>query len=167
MASASSRTFEDVKVGVRCKIAALWIAMLFLFAYGDIFGFFSPGQIQEVMAGELSGMAITQVFLFAVSLYVAVASVMVFLSLVLTRPSTAGPTSSAKPVRRVHRGVGDRGNLGVLLVLEYRRECPAAGDRLVRLDVAQAGGSTLKAANRNRRFAMKGGAAPVLHVPAR
>jgi hypothetical protein len=84
VSSASSRTFEDVKVGVRFKIAALWIAMLFLFAYGDIFGFFSPGQIQEVMAGELSGMAITQVFLFAVSLYVAVASVMVFFSLVLS-----------------------------------------------------------------------------------
>src|SRR5215204_3501046 len=84
--SASSRTFEDIKVGVRCKIAALWIAMLFLFAYGDIFGFFSPGQIQEVMAGEVSGMAITQVFLFAVSLYIAIASVMVSLSLVL-RPT--------------------------------------------------------------------------------
>jgi hypothetical protein len=84
VSSASSRTFEDVKVGVRCKIAALWIAMLFLFAYGDIFGFFSPGQLQEVMAGELSGTAITQGFLFAVSLYVAVASLMVFLSLVLT-----------------------------------------------------------------------------------
>jgi hypothetical protein len=84
VSSASSRTFEDVKVGVRCKIAALWIAMLFLFAYGDIFGFFSPGQIQEVMAGEVSGMAITQVFLFAVSLYIAIASVMVFLSLVLS-----------------------------------------------------------------------------------
>ena len=58
MSSASSRTFEDVKVGVRSKIAALWVAMLFLFAYGDIFGFFSPGQIQEVMAGQISGMAI-------------------------------------------------------------------------------------------------------------
>ena len=84
MASASSRTFEDIKVGVRCKIAALWIAMLLLFAYGDIFGFFRAGQLQEVMAGELSGMAITQGFLFAVSLYVAIASVMVFLSLVLS-----------------------------------------------------------------------------------
>src|SRR5215218_9787880 len=84
VSSASSRTFEDVKVGVRFKIAALWIAMLFLFAYGDIFGFLSPGQTQEVMAGELSGMAITEVFLFAVSLYIAIASVMVFLSLVLS-----------------------------------------------------------------------------------
>jgi hypothetical protein len=84
VSSDSSGTFEDVKVGVRCKIAALWIAMLFLFAYGDIFGFFSPGQIEEVMAGEVSGMTITQVFLFAVSLYIAIASVMVFLSLVLS-----------------------------------------------------------------------------------
>lgn len=72
MSGASSESFEDVKVGVRCKIAALWIAMLFLFAYGDIFGFFSPGQIEEVMAGEISGMTITQVFLFAVSLYIAI-----------------------------------------------------------------------------------------------
>lgn len=86
MATASSRIYEDVKVGVRLKIAALWIAMLFLFAYGDIFGLFSPGQIKEVMAGEISGIAITQVFLFAVSLYIAIASVMVFLSLVL-RPA--------------------------------------------------------------------------------
>jgi hypothetical protein len=44
MASVSSRTFEDVKVGVRVKIAALWIAMLFLFAYGDIFGFSTRGR---------------------------------------------------------------------------------------------------------------------------
>jgi hypothetical protein len=80
----NTRTFEDVKVGVRCKIAALWIAMLFLFAYGDIFGLFSPGRIQEVMAGEISGITITQIFLFAVSLYVAIASVMVFFSLVLS-----------------------------------------------------------------------------------
>jgi Family of unknown function (DUF6326) len=84
VAKASSRTFEDVKVGVRCKIAALWIAMLFLFAYGDIFGFLSPGQLQGVLAGEISGMAITQVFLVAVSLYIAIASVMVFGSLVLS-----------------------------------------------------------------------------------
>ena len=84
MSSVSSRTFEDVRVGVRYKIAALWIATLFLFAYGDIFGLFSPGRIEEVMAGEISGMAITQGLLLAVSLYVTVASVMVVGSLVLS-----------------------------------------------------------------------------------
>jgi hypothetical protein len=86
MRTAKSKIFEDERVGVRFKIAALWIGMLFLFAYGDIFGFFNPGQIEEVMAGEISGIEITQVFLFVVSLYIAIASMMVFLSLVL-RPT--------------------------------------------------------------------------------
>jgi Family of unknown function (DUF6326) len=78
--------FEDVQVGVRLKIASLWIAMLFLFAYGDIFGFFVPGRIEEIQGGRISGMEITQTFLFAVSVYIAIASAMVFLTLVL-RPA--------------------------------------------------------------------------------
>lgn len=84
--STSSSTLEDLRIGVRLKISALWIAMLFLFAYGDIFGFFKPGQIEEVMSGEISGIEITQVFLLAVSVYIAIASVMIFLTLVL-RPA--------------------------------------------------------------------------------
>jgi Family of unknown function (DUF6326) len=64
-------------------MSALWVATLFLFAYGDIFGFLKKGQIQDVIGGEVGGIKITQVFLFAVSVYVAIASVMVFLSLVL------------------------------------------------------------------------------------
>jgi hypothetical protein len=79
----SSRVLEDVKVGVRLKMSALWIATLFLFAYGDIFGFFKPGQIGEVISGQVSGIKITQVFLLGASVYIAIASVMVFLSLVL------------------------------------------------------------------------------------
>jgi hypothetical protein len=86
VSTSSSSTLEDHRIGVRLKISALWIAMLFLFAYGDIFGFFKPGQIEEVMSGEISGIEITQVFLFAVSVYIAIASVMIFLTLVL-RPT--------------------------------------------------------------------------------
>jgi hypothetical protein len=83
VSTADSRVFEDAKVDVRLKMSALWIAMLFLFAYGDIFGFFKPGQIQQVISGEISGIKITQVFLLGASLYIAIASAMVFLSLVL------------------------------------------------------------------------------------
>jgi len=39
-----------------------------------------------VISGEISGIEITQAFLFAVSVYIAIASVMVFLTLVL-RPA--------------------------------------------------------------------------------
>lgn len=84
MSTTSSSTLEDMRVGVRPKISALWIAMLILFAYGDIFGFFKPGQIEEVMSGEISGIEITQGFLFAISVYIAIASVMIFLTLVLS-----------------------------------------------------------------------------------
>lgn len=83
MSTSNSEIVEDVRIGVRLKISALWISMLFLFAYGDIFGFFQEGQIEEVIAGEVSGIEITEPFLFAISVYIAIASVMVFLSLVL------------------------------------------------------------------------------------
>jgi hypothetical protein len=97
VSTASSRVFEDAKVDVRLKMSALWIAMLFLFAYGDIFGFFKPGQIQQVISGEISGIKITQVFLFGASIYIAIASLMVFLSLVL-RPRVNRWTNIVLPI---------------------------------------------------------------------
>jgi len=86
VSTSSSGILEDVRIGVRLKISALWIAMLFLFAYGDIFGFFRTGLIEDVIEGEVSGVEITQVFLFGVSVNIAIASAMVFLSLVLRPP---------------------------------------------------------------------------------
>jgi Family of unknown function (DUF6326) len=95
--SMTSSGFEDVRIGVRLKMSALWIAVLLLFAYGDIFGFFQPGQIEEVAGGEISGIEITQVFLMAASAYIAIASVMVFLSLVL-RPTVNRWTNIVLPI---------------------------------------------------------------------
>ncbi len=34
---------DDLRIDVRFNIATLWAATLFLFAYGDIFGFSSKG----------------------------------------------------------------------------------------------------------------------------
>jgi uncharacterized membrane protein (UPF0136 family) len=97
MSIANSRAMDDVRVGVRLKISSLWIAMLFLFAYGDIFGFFKPGQIPDVISGEVSGIKITQAFLLGASIYIAVASLMVFLSLAL-RPRVTRWTNIVLPV---------------------------------------------------------------------
>jgi Family of unknown function (DUF6326) len=88
VSTTGSQVYEDRRVGVRLKISALWISMLFLFAYGDIFGFFVPGHLEEIVGGEISGIEITETFLLLVSVYIAIASVMVFLTLVL-RPSIA------------------------------------------------------------------------------
>jgi Family of unknown function (DUF6326) len=97
VSTSNSRILDDVRIGVRLKISALWIAMLFLFAYGDIFGFFRAGVIEEVIAGKVSGIKITQVFLFAVSVYIAIASLMVFLSLVL-KPKVNRWTNIVLPI---------------------------------------------------------------------
>jgi hypothetical protein len=97
VSTASSRILEDVRVDVRLKISALWIAMLLLFAYGDIFGFFQPGQIEEVSSGEISGIEISQVFLLGVSIYIAIACVMVYPSLVL-RPTVCRWVNIVLPV---------------------------------------------------------------------
>ena len=97
MSTSNFRILEDARIGVRLKISALWIAMLFLFAYGDIFGFLKPGRIEEVTGGQISGIKITEVFLFAVSLYIAIASLMIFLTLVL-RPSVIRWANIVLPV---------------------------------------------------------------------
>ena len=79
----SSGTLEDLRVDIKVKLAALWAVVLFLYAYGDIFGFFRTGVIKEVMAGKISGIEISQAFLLGTSAYVLIPSAMVFLSLVL------------------------------------------------------------------------------------
>jgi Family of unknown function (DUF6326) len=117
----NSTAFEDVRIGVRLKISALWIAMLLLFAYGDIFGLFAPGRIEEVIGGEISGIQITQAFLFVVSVYIAIASVMVFLSLVL-KPNVNRWTNIVLPilyvVSIVASAIGEAAYFWFLSVLE-------------------------------------------------
>jgi len=81
--TSGSHIGERSGIGVRLKISALWVAMLFLFAYGDIFGSFVPGRIDEIRGGTISGIEITQTFLLAASVYVAIATLMIFLTLVL------------------------------------------------------------------------------------
>ena len=90
--SQTTGMLEDAKINVKLKIAALWAAVMFLFAYGDIFGYFRPGLIAEIMAGNVAGNAIDQAFLMFTAAYVAIPSLMVFLSLVL-KPGISRPAN--------------------------------------------------------------------------
>ena len=75
--------FEPFRVNVRMKISALWTAMLFVFAYVDIFGFFRADVRADVEAGVVGGFTVNQTFLVATTLYIAIPSLMVFGALVL------------------------------------------------------------------------------------
>ena len=75
--------FELFKVNVRVKISALWTAMLFVFAYVDIFSLYRPDFRADVEAGQISGFTVNQSFLLATTIYVLIPSLMVFATLVL------------------------------------------------------------------------------------
>ncbi|MCO8273248.1 DUF6326 family protein [Actinoplanes sp. TRM 88003] len=74
---------NDTKVDTKVVLCGLWITTLFVFAYVDIFGFFRADVINGVLAGEMAGtgFAIDQTFLVLTTLYIAVASLMIVVSL--------------------------------------------------------------------------------------
>lgn len=74
---------EDIKVNVKLKISALWIAVMFLYIYVDLFSLYKPGIIEEVTAGKIFLFQISQSFLFFTTLYITIPSLMIFLTLVL------------------------------------------------------------------------------------
>lgn len=75
--------YEPAPVNVRTKIAALWTAMLFVFAFVDIFSLYRPDVRRDLDAGQIGGIAVEQGFLVAITLYVVIPSLMVFGALLL------------------------------------------------------------------------------------
>ena len=79
----TKRILEDVKVNVKIKLAALWVALMFLYIYADIKALFQPGIIEQIIAGEVEGILITPTLLWASAILMSIPSVMVLLSLTL------------------------------------------------------------------------------------
>jgi hypothetical protein len=75
----------DVKIHTRLKLSALWVSVMLLYLYGDIFGFFRRDIITDIAAGK-TGFIGTQGGLLAAAVMMSIPSVMVSLSLVL-KPS--------------------------------------------------------------------------------
>jgi hypothetical protein len=79
----TARILEDVKINVKIKLSALWVALMLFYIYADILGFYTPGIIEKVVSGEIGGIQITEGFLLVMAIWMAIPSVMVFLSLTL------------------------------------------------------------------------------------
>ena len=75
--------YRDSWINPRIKIAALWASMMFVFAYVDLFSLYRADIRADLEAGKMSAFTVGQAFLFGVTLYIALPSLMVFLSLVL------------------------------------------------------------------------------------
>lgn len=74
---------RDAKVDVKVVLSGLWITMLFVFAYVDIFAFWRADVIEGALAGEVpqTGFEINQAFLALTTLYILVPSLMIAVSL--------------------------------------------------------------------------------------
>ncbi|MEO5973526.1 MAG: DUF6326 family protein [Sphingomicrobium sp.] len=76
--------YEDHKVPVRLKLAALWAALMFLYIYADFFGLFRPGQLGDMNRGIIHPFGpATPALMLGVSLMMALPSLMVFAPLVM------------------------------------------------------------------------------------
>ena len=79
----TSTDYRDSWINPRIKIHALWASTMFLFGYVDLFGMFRADVRADIEAGKMFVFSIGQASLLGVTLYVALPSLMVFLSLVL------------------------------------------------------------------------------------
>jgi hypothetical protein len=59
---------RDAKIDVKIKLAALWVTLMFFYLYRDVLGFMEPGHVEDLLAGELAGVRMTEALLAAPSL---------------------------------------------------------------------------------------------------
>jgi len=74
---------EDVKINVKMKLSALWVALMLVYIYCDIYSLFRTGQIEEMISGQMGPFPVTQGSLLLASILMIIPAVMVFLSLTL------------------------------------------------------------------------------------
>ncbi len=82
-ANAETTRSEEAKIDVRLKLSALWIALMLLYIYADIFSLFRPGVIEGMMAGRMGPFPVSQASLLTASILMIIPAVMVFLCLSL------------------------------------------------------------------------------------
>jgi hypothetical protein len=81
---------------IRIKISALWVSLLFIFAYVDLFSLYRSDFRSEIESGQISGFDINQMFLFLTTLYILIPSLMVAGTVLLP----------ARPVRILNIALG-------------------------------------------------------------
>ncbi len=60
--------FEDSKIDIRLKLAALWTSLMFLYIYGDYFELYVPNKIDGLLKGSEILDTPTKLFIASVSL---------------------------------------------------------------------------------------------------
>lgn len=85
--SADTRRLVDTRIDVRLVLSALWVTMVLVFAYVDIFGFYRADVLEAALDGRIATTAFlaNQTFLGVTLGYILIPVLMVSLSLLLPR----------------------------------------------------------------------------------
>jgi hypothetical protein len=78
-----AKRWDEAPATVRLKLSALWVSVMFLYVYVDIFAFYMPGTIDDILIGRVWEFDITQGWALGALALMAIPSLMVFLSLAL------------------------------------------------------------------------------------
>lgn len=79
----TQNALEDIKVSLKIKLATLWTSFMFLYIYVDYFHLYMPGSIKDILAGKVFVFDISYVFILIAMIFVAMPTLMIFLSVVL------------------------------------------------------------------------------------
>lgn len=77
----NNNNFEDFKINVKIKIAALWTSVTLCYLYGDYFELYVPKQAESLVSG--TNMLDSPTKLFGASLLLAIPALMVCLTIIL------------------------------------------------------------------------------------
>ena len=79
----ANKVFEDIKINIKIKLAALWTALMFCYVYGDFFSLFVPGRIQHLMDGNSGAGETTPITLLLYAVLLSLPALMILLSVIL------------------------------------------------------------------------------------
>ena len=78
------KRWEEAPATVRLKLSTLWVSVMFLYLYVDVFAFYMPGTIDDILIGRVWEFDITQGWALGALMLMAIPCLMVFLSLALS-----------------------------------------------------------------------------------
>lgn len=82
--SKKKNPLEDIRIGVKVKLAALWTSFMFLYVYVDYLHLYMPDSLEDMLAGKVFVFDVSQPFLLASLISVTIPALMIFLSVALS-----------------------------------------------------------------------------------
>lgn len=79
----TKKSFVDVRLDTKIVLAGLWIVLMLLYLYCDIFSFFKSDSINRILSGFMGPFKVNQITLLTASLSMIIPAVMVFLCLII------------------------------------------------------------------------------------